>query len=176
LSSSKELRTNNHIRVREVLLIDENGEKIGVVTIQEALKRASDANLDLVEISPNAAPPVCKILDYGKYKFELERKAKESKKNQQVTKLKELRLQPIIDKHDYDFKLAHAKEFLEDLNKVKITIRFRGRQMAHINIGEDVLNRFIEDLKDYGTVDKRPTLEGKSMNIIFSPLGKKSSN
>jgi len=173
LSNNKELRTNNHIRVKEVLLVDENGDKIGIVTIQEALKRANDADLDLVEISPSATPPVCKILDYGKYKFELERKAKESKKNQQVVKLKELRLQPIIDKHDYDFKLAHAKEFLEDLNKVKITIRFRGRQMAHINIGEEVLNRFIEDLKDYGTVDKRPTLEGKSMNIIFSPLGKK---
>jgi len=173
LSNNKELRTNNHIRVREVLLIDENGDKIGVVTIQEALKRANEADLDLVEISPSATPPVCKILDYGKYKFELTRKAKESKKNQQIVKLKEIRLQPIIDKHDYDFKLAHAKEFLEDLNKVKITIRFRGRQMAHINIGEEVLNRFIEDLKDYGIVDKRPTLEGKSMNIIFSPLGKK---
>ncbi len=173
MSNNKELRTNNHIRVKEVLLIDENGDKIGVVTIQEALTRADDAGLDLVEISPGTVPPVCKILDYGKYKFELERKAKESKKNQQIVKLKEIRLQPIIDKHDYDFKLAHAKEFLEDANKVKITIRFRGRQMAHINIGEDVLNRFIEDLKDYGTVDKRPTLEGKSMNIIFSPLGKK---
>ena len=173
MSNNKELRTNNHIRVREVLLIDENGDKIGVVTIQEALKRANEADLDLVEISPSATPPVCKILDYGKYKFELTRKAKESKKNQQIVKLKEIRLQPIIDKHDYDFKLAHAKEFLEDLNKVKITIRFRGRQMAHINIGEEVLNRFIEDLKDYGIVDKRPTLEGKSMNIIFSPLGKK---
>ena len=173
MNNSKELRTNNYIRAKEVLLIDENGEKLGVITIQDALKKADDAGLDLVEISPGTSPPVCKILDYGKYKFELERKAKENKKNQQIVKLKEIRLQPIIDKHDYDFKLAHAKVFLESFNKVKITIRFRGRQMAHINIGEDVLNRFIEDLKDYGTIDKRPTLEGKSMNIIFSPLGKK---
>jgi translation initiation factor IF-3 len=132
-----------------------------------------EAELDLVEISPTTKPPVCKILDYGKYKFELEKKAKEAKKNQQIVKLKEIRLQPKIEKHDYDFKLEHIKGFLAEGNKVKITIRFRGRQMAHMYLGEEVLNKFAEDLKDIAIVEKKPNVEGKSMSIIVAPLGKK---
>ncbi len=159
--------------MKEVLLIDSEGENIGVLPIAEALSRAEEAGLDLVEISPMAKPPVCKILDYGKYKFELEKKAKESRKNQQIQKLKEIRLQPKIEKHDYDFKLQHIKEFLDEGDKVKITIRFRGRQMAHTYLGEEVLNKYVEDLKDYGIMEKKPNMEGKSMSIVISPIKKK---
>jgi translation initiation factor IF-3 len=137
------------------------------------LQKAVEAGLDLVEISPTAKPPVCKILDYGKYKFELEKKAKEAKKNQQIVKLKEIRLQPKIEKHDYDFKLNHVKEFLDEGNKVKITIRFRGRQMAHMYLGEEVLQKYAEDLKDIGIIEKRPNVEGKTMSMIVAPLSKK---
>jgi translation initiation factor IF-3 len=126
-----------------------------------------------VEISPTSNPPVCKIIDYGKYKFDLEKKAKEAKKNQQIVKLKEVRLQPKIEKHDYDFKLEHIKEFLSEGNKVKITIRFRGRQMAHMYLGEEVLLKYSEDLKDHGIVEKKPNVEGKSMSIIVAPISKK---
>lgn len=171
--TAKDLRINEKIRIKEVLLIDQDGNKIGVVPTSDALAKAEEAGLDLVEISPNAAPPVCKILDYGKYKFELEKKAKEAKKNQQIVKLKEVRLQPKIEKHDYDFKLNHIKEFLAEGNKVKITIRFRGRQMAHMYLGEEVLNQYTEDLKEFGTVEKRPNIEGKTMSIIVAPVAKK---
>lgn len=155
------------------MLIDHEGNKIGVIPTSEALAKAEEAELDLVEVSPNTKPPVCKILDYGKYKFELEKKAKEAKKNQQIVKLKEIRLQPKIEKHDYDFKLEHIKEFLGEGNKVKITIRFRGRQMAHMYLGEEVLNKFAEDLKEIGVVEKRPNVEGRNMSIIVAPLVKK---
>jgi translation initiation factor IF-3 len=154
-------------------LIDQTGNKIGVVPTEKAKIMAEEAGLDLVEIVPTAKPPVCKIIDFGKYKFEMEKKAKEAKKNQQVIKIKELRVQPEIDKHDYDFKMAHAKEFLQKNNKVKITVRFKGRQMAHMDIGEAVLQRFVEDLKETGTLDGRPNLEGKMMSIILTPIGKK---
>ncbi len=155
------------------MLIDQEGNKIGVIPTSEALAKAEEAGLDLVEISPTTKPPVCKILDYGKYKFELEKKAKEAKKNQKIVKLKEIRLQPKIEKHDYDFKLEHIKEFLAEGNKVKITIRFRGRQMAHMYLGEEVINKYAEDLKDLAIVEKKPNVEGKSMSIIVAPLGKK---
>lgn len=159
--------------MREVLLIDENGEKIGEVPTEEALRRAEDANLDLVEISPTAKPPVCKILDYGKYKFDAEKKAKEAKKNQQIIKIKEIRLQPKIDKHDYDFKLNHVIEFLKKGNKVKISIRFRGRQLAHMDIGEEVLEQFANDLVEVGTIEGKPNVEGRMMSMLIAPKGKK---
>ncbi len=133
---------------------------------------AVEDGLDLVEISPTAKPPVCKIIDYGKFKFDAEKKEKEAKKHQQVVSIKELRLQPTIDKHDYEFKLNHAKEFLSKGNKVKITIRFRGRQMAHMNIGEDTLKKFEEDLKEIGIIEKRPSVEGKQMSMIVAPAKK----
>jgi len=154
-------------------LIDHTGEKIGVVPIETAKAKAEEAGLDLVEIVPTAKPPVCKVIDYGKYKFETEKKAKEAKKNQQIVKVKEIRLQPKIDKHDYDFKLDHIKDFLQKGNKVKISIRFRGRQMAHKDIGEDVLKQFIADLKEFGAAESTPMMEGKMMSIIMSPTGKK---
>jgi len=154
------------------LLIDKEGNKTGVVLTADALKMAEEDGLDLVEISPTTKPPVCKILDYGKYKFDIEKKEKEAKKNQQIVSLKEIRLQPTIDTHDYEFKLNHAKEFLLKGNKVKITIRFRGRQMAHMNIGENTLKKFEEDLKDLSIIEKRPSVEGKQMSMIVAPLKK----
>lgn len=137
------------------------------------MEMAEEAGLDLVEISPNSKPPVCKIINYGKYKFELEKKAKEAKKNQQIIKLKEIRLQPKIDKHDYDFKLEHVKTFLAEGDKVKITIRFRGRQLAHMYLGEEVLKKYEEDLKEFGIIEKAPSVEGKNMSMIVAPLKKK---
>ena len=156
-------------------MIDQTGEKIGVISTEDAKQRAEDADLDLVEIVPNAKPPVCKIIDYGKYKFDLEKKAKEAKKHQQIVKIKEIRLQPKIDKHDYNFKLNHIIEFLGKGYKVKITIRFRGRQMAHTYIGEEVLMQFIEDLKEVGIAEGRPNMEGRTLNVIVAPIGKKKS-
>ncbi len=144
-----------------------------MVPTSEALRRAEEAGLDLVEIVPNAKPPVCKILNYGKYKFELEKKAKEAKKKQQVVKLKEIRLQPKIDKHDYEFKLNHIKNFLSNGDKVKITIRFKGRQMAHMHLGEEVLNQYVNDLKDLCVIEKAPSIEGKTMSMIVAPIQKK---
>lgn len=154
------------------MLINADGEKVGVVPIAKALSEAEEAGLDLVEIVPNAKPPVCKIIDYGKYKFEMEKKEKEAKKNQHIVKIKEIRLQPDIDKHDYNFKLNHIIDFLTKGYKVKITIRFRGRQMAHMYIGENVLNQFTEDLKDKGVIEKKPNVEGRMMSIIVAPLKK----
>jgi translation initiation factor IF-3 len=134
------------------------------------LKKAEVAELDLVEISPNNDPPVCKMMNFGKFKFEQEKKAKEAKKNQQVIKIKEIRLQPKIEKHDYEFKLEHVKTFLSKGDKVKITIRFKGRQLAHMHLGEDVLKRYEEDLKDFGIIEKAPNIEGKTMSMIVAPL------
>ncbi|HNZ26815.1 MAG TPA: translation initiation factor IF-3 [Spirochaetota bacterium] len=171
--STKELRVNDQIRIKEILLIDQDGTNIGVTPIGQALEMAEEAGLDLVEISPNSKPPVCKIINYGKYKFELEKKAKEAKKNQQIIKLKEIRLQPKIDKHDYDFKLEHIKNFLTEGDKVKITIRFRGRQLAHMYLGEEVLKKYEEDLKEFGVIEKAPSVEGKNMSMIVAPLKKK---
>lgn len=154
------------------MLIDESGEKLGVIPVEEGIERAKEEGLDLVEVSPNTNPPVCKILNYGKFKFEQEKKAKEAKKNQQVIKLKEIRLQPKIDTHDYDFKLNHIKNFLSKGDKVKITIRFKGRQMAHTYLGEEVLNKFQEDLVDFAAIEKRPTMDGRSMSMIVAPKKK----
>lgn len=139
----------------------------------EARKRAEDAGLDLVEISPNTNPPVCKILDFGKYKFNLEKKEKEAKKKQKVIKIKEIRLQPDIDVHDYQFKLNHIIEFLKEGNKVKVTIRFRGRQMAHMSSGEDILKKMSDDLKDYGVIEGNPIMEGKNLCMTVAPGKKK---
>jgi translation initiation factor IF-3 len=167
------LRVNDQIRIREIFLIDQNGEKIGAVDIEKAKAMADEAELDLVEIVPTAKPPVCKILDYGKYKFEMEKKAKDAKKNQQITKIKEIRLQPKIDVHDYNFKLNHVIDFLGKGFKVKISIRFKGRQMAHTYLGDEVLQHFIADLKDHGLAEGKPSFEGRTLNLMMAPLAKK---
>lgn len=163
-------RINEAIKAREVRLIDENGENHGVVSIAEALKIADDAGLDLIEISPQATPPVCKVLDYGKYKYEIQKRKNEAKKNQKVVNIKELKMRPAIDTHDYEVKLKQAKKFLAQGDKVKFTMRFKGREMSANDLGKEVLNKLIEDLEDMAKVDASPKVEGRQMTMLLSPL------
>lgn len=169
----KDLRINEDIRVKEIRLIDDEGEQKGILSHSEALKMAQDAGLDLVEVAPQSKPPVCKILDYGKYKFEQEKKIKESKKKQKLIKLKEIRMQPKIEKHDLAFKAKHVKEFLENGNKVKVTIRFRGRELAHTELGRVVLDNVLLLLEGSYVIDKKPSMEGRFMSMILNPKTKK---
>ncbi len=144
---------------------------VGVVSINEALQKADDAGLDLVELSPNADPPVCKILDYGKYKFEQQKRANEARKKQKTVDVKELKIRPGIEAHDYEVKMRNARRFLEGGNKVKVTMRFRGREMAHQDIGLDLLNRMADELADVGKLDMKPKLEGRQMIMVLSADG-----
>lgn len=162
-------RINEDIRVREVRLIDENGDNRGVVSIQEALRIAYEADLDLIEISPLAAPPVCKVLDYGKYKYELQKRKAEAKKNQKVVEIKELKLRPMIDTHDYEVKVKQAKKFLSEGNKVKFTMRYKGREMSANDLGKEILNRLLDDLEGICKLESEPKLEGKQMMMIVAP-------
>ncbi len=171
--SSKELRANERIRVREVRLIDDEGGQRGIVPTVEALSLAREKGLDLVEVAPNSNPPVCKLLDYGKYKFEQEKKQRESRKKQKQLKLKEVRMQPKIENHDLEFKTKNIRKFLDEGQKVKVTIRFRGRELAHTELGRDVLNRILDLLGNDCHVDKAPAMEGRFMSMIVSSSGKK---
>ena len=164
----QELPINRQIRAKEVQLIGVNGEKVGVISLEEALKKAEDLNLDLVLVAPNANPVVCKIMNYGKYKFEQAKKEKEAKKKQKSLELKELRVTPNIEEHDFEFKSKNARKFLEDGNKVKITVRFKGREVNNSKAGEVVLNKFIEKLSEVSVVEKQPKLEGRNMFIILA--------
>ncbi len=172
--AAKRLRINEEIRVREVRLIDAQGEQRGVIATGDALNLAKESEMDLVEVAPQANPPVCKILDYGKYRFEQEKRLRESKKNQKLVKMKEIRMQPKIEKHDLQFKAKHVKEFLEDGNKVKVTIRFRGRELAHTELGKVVLDNVLGLLEE-GTyvVDRPPAMEGRFMSMILNPKSSK---
>ena len=160
------------IRVREVRLIDEEGNQKGILPTLEALKLAKEKDLDLVEVSPNANPPVCKILDFGKYRFEQEKKLRESKKNQKVLKLKEIRMQPKIGPGDLDTKAKHVQEFLDEGDKVKVTIRFRGRELAHTELGYDVLNEVLKRLTSAYVMEKQPAMDGKTMSMTISAKAK----
>jgi translation initiation factor IF-3 len=173
LAENKGLRINEQIRVREVRLIDDKGDQKGIVPTIEALKMAKEQELDLVEVAPQANPPVCKILDYGKYRFEQEKKLRDSKKNQKQLKLKEIRMQPKIGSGDLDFKSKHVQEFLNEGNKVKVTIRFRGRELAHTELGYDVLKEVLKRLDDEYVVEKQPAMEGRFMSMTLSPKTKK---
>ena len=164
----QELPTNGQIRAKEVQLISETGEKLGIVPLARALELATEKKLDLVLVSPNSQVPVCKIMNYGKYKFEQAKKEKEAKKKQRIQETKELRITPNIEEHDFGFKAKNARKFLEDGNKVKITVRFRGRELNNTKMGEAVLNQFIENLEDISVVEKKPKLEGKNMFIILA--------
>lgn len=159
---------NEQIRASKVQVIDEQGEKRGVMSIHDALDLAYDKKLDLVLVAPNAEIPVCKIMNYGKYKFEQSKKEKEAKKKQKTFEIKEIRITPNIEQHDFEFKLKNAQKFIEDGNKVKITVRFRGREMNYVKLGEQVLNKFIEELSDISIPEKKPILEGKNMFIILA--------
>lgn len=173
MAENKGLRINEQIRVREVRLIDDEGEQKGIVPTIEALRMAKELELDLVEVAPQANPPVCKILDYGKYRFEQEKKLRDSKKNQKQLKLKEIRMQPKIGSGDLDFKSKHIQEFLTEGNKVKVTIRFRGRELAHTELGYDVLKEVLKRLNDEYVIEKQPAMEGRFMSMTLSPKAKK---
>lgn len=171
--ATKDLRINNGIRVREVRLIDDQGNQLGIVPIDKALVIARDAGLDLVEVAPTSKPPVCKLLDYGKYKFDQEKLEKESKKKAKVKKDKEVRMQPRINEHDLQFKTKHIREFLDDGCRVKVTIRFRGREMAHTERGKEVLLKILELLEDSYILEKDPRLEGRFMTMFVKPKSTK---
>jgi len=172
--SDKDLRINEQIRVREVRLIRDEGEQQqGIISTLEALQIAKEQGLDLVEVAPNAVPPVVKIMDYGKFKFENEKKVRDSKKKQKLLKLKEIRMQPKIDEHDLDFKSKHVREFLGEGNKVKVTVRFRGREMAHTELGLDVLKDVLARIEGDYVMDKAPAMEGRFMSMVLSPKSKK---
>ena len=164
----QELPINGQIKAKEVQLISDNGEKLGMLPIARALEIAEEKKLDLVLVSPNAQVPVCKIMNYGKYKFEQAKKEKEAKKKQKIKETKELRITPNIEEHDFGFKAKNAKKFIEDGNKVKITVRFRGRELNNVKMGENVLNDFAKELEDVAVVEKKPKLEGKNMFIILA--------
>nr|WP_237180597.1 translation initiation factor IF-3 [Roseomonas haemaphysalidis] len=162
-------RVNEDIRVPQVRLIDEAGEMIGVMSAREALLRAYDAGMDLLEISPNAVPPVCKITDYGKYKYEQQKKANEARKKQKIVEIKEIKVRPNIDDHDYDVKMRSAKSFLDEGDKVKVTLRFRGREMAHQDLGAKVLERIRTELAELAKVEQMPRLENRQMIMVLAP-------
>ena len=162
-------RVNEEIRVPQVRLIDQEGEMIGVMSAREALMRAYDAGLDLLEISPNAVPPVCKILDYGKYKYEQQKKANEARKKQKTVEIKEVKVRPNIDDHDYDVKMRAMKSFIGEGDKVKVTLRFRGREMAHQDLGIKVLERIRQELGDTIKIEQMPRLENRQMIMVLAP-------
>ena len=159
---------NEQIRDKEVRLIGENGEQLGIMSAKDAYKMAKDAELDLVKIAPTAKPPVCKIIDYGKYKYEMLRREKEAKKKQKTIEVKEVRLSPNIDVNDLNTKMNAAKKFLTKGDKVKITLRFRGREMAHMNASKHILDDFAENLSDVAVVEKAPKVEGRSISMVLA--------
>lgn len=169
----KEMQINEEIRDRELRVIAGDGEVLGIMSADEALKIAEEKNLDLVKIAPQAKPPVCKIMDYGKYRFEQTKREKEAKKNQRIVEIKEIRLSLNIDTHDFETKVSHAKRFLESGNKVKVSIRFRGRQMAHPENGLVTMSKFSEACQEFSAVEKPAKLEGRSMLMFLVPKAKK---
>ncbi len=169
----KEMQINEEIRDKEIRVIMNDGEALGIMSADEALKIAEEKNLDLVKIAPQAVPPVCKIMDYGKYRFEQTKREKEAKKNQHVVEIKEVRLSLGIDTHDFETKVNHAKRFLTSGNKVKVSIRFRGREMAHTENGLVIMKQFSDACAEFGNVEKAAKLEGKSMMMFLAPKPKK---
>ena len=159
---------NERIRDKEIRLISQDGEQLGIMSAKEAMKLAKEADLDLVKIAPTAKPPVCKIIDYGKYRYEMARKEKEAKKKQRTMDVKEVRLSPNIDTNDLNTKANQARKFLSKGDKVKVTLRFRGREMAHVNYSKQILDSFCEKLEDIAVVDKKPKMEGRSMVMFLS--------
>lgn len=170
--ATRDLRVNRQIRAREVFVIDEDGNQKGIMSSFDAIELAEQAGLDLVEVSPNANPPVCKILDYGKFRYEQEKRLRDQKRNQVITKMKEIRMQPKIEQHDLNTKSKFIGDFLAEGNKVKVSIRFRGRELAHTELGKVVLDRILAQLTDNGVgyvVDRPAMMEGRMMSMILSP-------
>ncbi len=171
-----DLMINEEIRDREVRVVNQQGEQLGIMPTAQALKLAEEQQLDLVNIAPTARPPVCKLMDYGKYRFEMSKKEREIKKNQKIMETKEVRLSATIEDHDIDVRYRQAVKFLQDGNKLKVTIRFRGRQIAHSEIGNQVMQEFAERIKDYGTVERRPVVEGRNMTMMVAPRDAKKDS
>ena len=169
ISSNKGLQINEEIRDRELRIIDANGDQLGIMSSKQALDLAAERQLDLVKIAPQAKPPVCRIMDYGKFKFEQSKKEKEARKNQKVINIKEIRFSPTIEDHDLNVKAKNAQKFLQDGDKVKVTIRFRGREVDHVTFGEKALGRFYDIVKDDCVVEKPAKLEGRNMIMILAP-------
>jgi translation initiation factor IF-3 len=167
------VRVNDQIRISPVRLIDADGEQVGIVALDEAKTRASEAGLDLVEVAPDARPPVCRLMDYGKFKYEEARRAREAKKKQHTMQVKEVKYRPGIEDHDYEFKTRHVRRFLEDGDKVKVTMMFRGRQLSHPELGLEVLERVLVDVEDVGKIESQPTREGRTMTMVLAPLNTK---
>ncbi|MEL6466707.1 MAG: translation initiation factor IF-3 [Pseudomonadota bacterium] len=166
-------RVNDKIRANEIRLIGADGENVGVVSPSRAMDMAEDAGLDLVEISPNASPPVCKIMDFGKFKYEQQKRESEARKKQKVIEVKEVKFRPNTDTNDYDVKMRNVFKFLENGDKVKVTLRFRGREMAHQNLGRELLERVADDTKEIGKVENFPKMEGRQMVMMIGPLPQK---
>jgi translation initiation factor IF-3 len=163
-------RINQQIRISPVRVIDPEGEQAGILPIEQALAMAEELGLDLVEVAPMARPPVCRIMDYGKFKYEEQRKAREARKKQHQIQIKEVKMRPGIEDHDFDFKTRHARRFLEEGNKVKVTMMFRGRQMAHPEMGREVLERVLKEVSDIAKVEMSPTMEARAMTMVLSPI------
>ncbi len=172
ISNTKELLINEDIKEKKIRVVGDDGEQLGVMSSDEALRRAYDSGMDLVMMAPQAVPPVCKIMDYGKYRFERDKKEKEARKKQQVMELKEIQLSYRIDTHDFETKVKHAIRFLGDGNKVRVVLRFRGREMSHLSMGAEIMTRFQEACAEYGTVDKKPVLDGRLMSMVVMPVKK----
>jgi len=166
----KDLRINEAIRAKEVRVVDPDGKQVGIKPIEEALDMAEDMDLDLVEVAPQARPPVCKIMDYGKYRYEQTVKMKEARKKQSVVQFKEMKMRPKIDRHDYEIKRKHIERFLKSGYKVKVTIMFRGREMSHTELGRNLLDQLAEELQDLGVVESDPKLDGRNMQMVMAPL------
>jgi len=166
---SKELRVNDAIRAREVRVVDANGDQLGIMSAREALSIAGDRGLDLVEVAPNAKPPVCRIMDYGKHRYEQSKRDKAAKKKQKVTNVKEIRMSPKIDDHDFEVKLRAAERFIKAGDKVKVSVRFRGREIVHSDLAKTKLNKLAEQLKDFAMVERPPKLEGRQMIAVLAP-------
>jgi len=169
-SQPKGPKSNQQIRAIDVQVIGSDGNNLGTLPLNKAIEKAKGEGLDLIEISPNANPPVCKIMDMGKYKYDLQKKANVAKKKQKVVALKEIKLRPGTDVHDYNFKVKNAKKFLVNKDKVKFTVKFKGREMQHINLGKDLMNRIIEDTKTVGKIETHPKFEGRQMIMIIQPI------
>jgi len=165
----RDLRVNEGIRAREVRVITGEGEQLGVLAIAEALRIAQERELDLVEVAPEAAPPVCRIMDFGKYKYQQSRRAKDARKKQTIIQVKEVKMGPKTDEHDYQFKARHVRRFIEEGNKAKVTIRFRGREMVHTERGRRLLDRMTQDMVDIASIESHPKLEGRNMVMILTP-------
>lgn len=166
---SKDLRINEEIRAREVRVIDDEGNQVGILAIRDALKVAYDKQLDLVEVAPNAKPPVCRLMDYGKFKYEQSKKEKEARKKQKTTDIKEVRMTPNIDEHDFQVKVRSVQKFLADGDKVKVVVRFKGRQIAYANLGEQRLLELSEIVKEHGSIERSPKVEGRNLVMILAP-------